>query len=89
MEGLFNEANKRPLPKYPKRIALVTSPAGAAVRAPGPGQGAGHAPVEVHLPQLFRRLAGLFPAQLGERVVPEAEKQLPLVAGGLAVADQV
>ena len=31
-EGLFNEANKRPLPKYPKRIALVTSPAGAAVR---------------------------------------------------------
>ncbi len=31
-EGLFNEAGKRPLPKYPKRIALVTSPAGAAVR---------------------------------------------------------
>ncbi len=31
-EGLFNEENKRPLPRYPKRIALVTSPAGAAVR---------------------------------------------------------
>ena len=31
-EGLFDEAGKRPLPKYPQRIALVTSPAGAAVR---------------------------------------------------------
>lgn len=31
-EGLFNEENKRPLPRYPRRIALVTSPAGAAVR---------------------------------------------------------
>ena len=31
-EGLFDEANKKPLPKYPGKIALVTSPAGAAVR---------------------------------------------------------
>ncbi len=31
-EGLFDQANKQPLPKYPKKIALVTSPAGAAVR---------------------------------------------------------
>ena len=31
-EGLFDEANKQPLPEYPGRIALVTSPAGAAVR---------------------------------------------------------
>ena len=31
-EGLFDEANKQPLPRYPKKIALVTSPAGAAVR---------------------------------------------------------
>ena len=31
-EGLFDEASKRPLPRYPKKIALVTSPAGAAVR---------------------------------------------------------
>ena len=31
-EGLFDEANKQPLPEYPKKIALVTSPAGAAVR---------------------------------------------------------
>lgn len=31
-EGLFDEAGKQPLPRYPKRIALVTSPAGAAVQ---------------------------------------------------------
>ena len=30
--GLFDEANKQPLPEYPKKIALVTSPVGAAVR---------------------------------------------------------
>jgi len=31
-EGLFDEAHKKALPPYPRRIALVTSPAGAAVR---------------------------------------------------------
>ena len=31
-EGLFSPENKQPLPKYPNKIALVTSPAGAAVR---------------------------------------------------------
>ena len=31
-EGLFDPALKRPLPLYPRRIALVTSPTGAAVR---------------------------------------------------------
>ncbi|MEA4955595.1 MAG: exodeoxyribonuclease VII large subunit [Pseudoflavonifractor sp.] len=31
-EGLFDESHKKPLPRFPKRIALVTSPAGAAVR---------------------------------------------------------
>ena len=31
-EGLFDEENKQPLPEYPGKIALVTSPAGAAVR---------------------------------------------------------
>ena len=31
-EGLFDPAHKKELPAFPKRIALVTSPAGAAVR---------------------------------------------------------
>lgn len=31
-EGLFDPARKLPLPPYPQRIALVTSPVGAAVR---------------------------------------------------------
>ena len=31
-EGLFDSDYKKPLPRYPRRIALVTSPAGAAVR---------------------------------------------------------
>ena len=30
-EGLFDESHKKPLPPYPRRIAIVTSPAGAAV----------------------------------------------------------
>jgi exodeoxyribonuclease VII large subunit len=31
-EGLFAPERKRPLPRFPRRIALITSPAGAAVR---------------------------------------------------------
>ena len=31
-EGLFDEARKRPLPLFPSRVAVVTSPTGAAVR---------------------------------------------------------
>ena len=31
-EGLFDESNKKALPKYPKRIGVITSPTGAAVR---------------------------------------------------------
>src|SRR5438105_3896132 len=31
-EGLFDPAQKRALPKFPKRIGIVTSPSGAAIR---------------------------------------------------------
>ncbi len=31
-EGLFDEAHKKPIPAFPSRIAVITSPAGAAVR---------------------------------------------------------
>ena len=31
-EGLFDESRKRPLPSYPDRVGVITSPTGAAVR---------------------------------------------------------
>ena len=31
-QGLFASAHKRPLPKFPKRVGIVTSPSGAAIR---------------------------------------------------------
>ncbi len=31
-EGLFAEENKRPIPAYPERIGVITSPTGAAIR---------------------------------------------------------
>jgi exodeoxyribonuclease VII large subunit len=31
-EGVFDQARKKPLPRYPRRIAVITSSAGAAVR---------------------------------------------------------
>ena len=31
-EGLFDEEYKKPLPKFPKRIGVITSPTGAAIR---------------------------------------------------------
>ena len=31
-EGLFDSAKKKPLPKIPKRVGIVTSPTGAAIR---------------------------------------------------------
>lgn len=31
-EGLFNQSHKRPIPKYPKKIGIITAPTGAAIR---------------------------------------------------------
>lgn len=31
-EGLFSAENKKPIPKYPARVAIVTSPTGAAIK---------------------------------------------------------
>ncbi len=31
-EGLFDAAHKKPLPQYPRRIGVITSPTGAAIR---------------------------------------------------------
>ncbi|MBR0129764.1 MAG: exodeoxyribonuclease VII large subunit [Firmicutes bacterium] len=31
-EGLFDQAHKKPLPEFPRRIGVVTSPTGAAIR---------------------------------------------------------
>jgi exodeoxyribonuclease VII large subunit len=31
-EGLFDDSRKRPLPRFPSRVAVVTSPTGAAIR---------------------------------------------------------
>ena len=31
-EGLFNVEHKRPLPRFPRRIGVITSPTGAAIR---------------------------------------------------------
>lgn len=31
-EGLFNKEHKRPIPRFPKKIGIITAPAGAAIR---------------------------------------------------------
>lgn len=31
-EGLFDQSHKRPIPRYPERVGVITSPTGAAVR---------------------------------------------------------
>src|SRR3954447_15174499 len=32
VDGLFDTARKRPLPRFPRRVGIVTSPSGAAIR---------------------------------------------------------
>ena len=61
-EGLFNEARKRQIPPFPKKIGIVTSPTGAAIRD--------------ILKVINRRFAGveivIAPAAVqGERAAPE------------------
>jgi exodeoxyribonuclease VII large subunit len=63
-EGLFDPARKQPLPKYPMRIGLVTSPIGAAVRdmvkvlrGRWPGIGLVLAPVKVQGPGAAQEIA--------------------------------
>ena len=63
-EGLFDPARKRPLPRYPRRIGIVTSPVGAAVsdlvkvlRARWPPIGIVLAPVRVQGPGAAEEIA--------------------------------
>ncbi|MFN8588215.1 MAG: exodeoxyribonuclease VII large subunit [Candidatus Eisenbacteria bacterium] len=63
-EGLFDPARKQPLPRYPRRIGVVTSPLGAAVRdvvkvlrGRWPGIGIVLAPVKVQGPGAAAEIA--------------------------------
>lgn len=88
-EGLFSPARKRPIPRIPKRIALVTSPQGAAIRDF----------LEVALRRWQRTDIIVIPTSVqGERSVPELTAalrkagQLPvdliaLVRGGGSLED--
>ena len=66
-EGLFDAARKRPLPAFPRRVGLVTSPTGAAVRD--------------FLRVITRRFAGIgvvvYPVRVqGETAAPEIVRAL-------------
>jgi exodeoxyribonuclease VII large subunit len=64
-EGLFDADHKRPLPRFPMRVGIVTSPVGAAVRdlvavlrARWPGLRLALAPVRVQGPGAAEEIAG-------------------------------
>jgi exodeoxyribonuclease VII large subunit len=72
-EGLFDDARKRPLPRYPMRIGIVTSPKGAVIRD--------------FIEVLSRRFPGthirLFPAQVqGIGAVEDVCRGLKYFGGG-------
>jgi exodeoxyribonuclease VII large subunit len=72
-EGLFDDARKRPLPRFPRRIGIVTSPQGAVIRD--------------FLQVLSKRFPGLhvrlFPAQVqGLAAVEEVCRGVACLAGG-------
>jgi exodeoxyribonuclease VII large subunit len=72
-EGLFDEARKRPLPRFPMRIGIVTSPKGAVIRD--------------FIEVLSRRFPGLhirlFPAQVqGINAVEEVCRGIEYFARG-------
>jgi exodeoxyribonuclease VII large subunit len=74
-EGLFDAARKRPLPAFPRRLGVITSPSGAAVR---------------DVLQVLRRRAPhlpvtIFPAQVQGREA--ADELLEALALALARAD--
>ncbi len=71
-EGLFGAHLKKPLPKYPKKIGVITSPTGAAIRD--------------ILKVLGRRFPSvpvlIFPVHVqGERAVPEILRALEYMGG--------
>ena len=72
-EGLFDPARKRPLPKFARRIAVVTSPTGAAIHD--------------FLQVLGRRWRGTDVMVIPTRVQGEGAGEE--IAGGVAVANEI
>ncbi len=72
-EGLFDPSRKRPLPKFPRRIAFVTSPTGAAIRD--------------FLEVLRRRWAGVEVLVVPARV--QGEGAAAEIAAGIQLANRI
>ena len=84
-EGLFDSGHKRPLPKYPRRIGIVTSPLGAAIQdvmhaieRRDPALELVIAPVRVQGPGAAQEIAAAVNA-LNEWACNEAEPTLDLI----------